>query len=273
MMGERDAPSGASKMQLNTQREMCIMQEETLDNLVQRMNRLEREVRHWRLGATMLLTCAVAVLVMGQTLLKPQVIEGQRFILKSPDGTIRAILGQHDFTRKAPPTGEPQDYTKSSGLGTWGLHIFGSDGEYVAGLMSSYYSGGGSLMLNDKETASSAEFSVGHSYANLVLRAETRSRETSEWQWREFHKKREGAKTPKEKAEAYAIMPVEDSSVHIFVGASKDTPTALKLSEKGRDKVVLGSIDLSKPHGVVERRPLSSLVFSDKDGKVIWKAP
>jgi len=57
-----------------------------MDTVLGRLDRLEREVRCWRLGAMVLLTCAVAVLVMGQTLPKPQVIEAQRFILKSPDG-------------------------------------------------------------------------------------------------------------------------------------------------------------------------------------------
>ncbi len=253
-----------------------IMQEVTLDTLAQRLNRLEREVRHWRLGATMLLTCAVAALVMGQTIPKPQVIEAQRFILKSPDGTVRAILGQHDSTRKAPPGGELQDSTKTSGLGkSWGLHIFGSEGEYDAGLMSEYMTDGGYLMLANQTTASDASLSVGSGYVSLLLRATKQSPEARARQVGEYHKKQQAAKTPQEKEEALAIAPFPeiDSTAHIFVRASKDTPTALTLGEKGGSEVVLGHVEMLKPYGVVEQRPLSSLVFFGKDGKVIWKAP
>jgi len=212
---------------------------------------------------------------MGQTLPKPQVIEAQRFILKSQDGTVRAILGQHEPQRKVSPAGEPWHYTKTSDLheASWGLHIFGSDGEYDAGLMSQHRWDGGELRLYDKKTASAAKLSVGPGYMDLLLSATTQSREASEWQWGEAIKKLHKVETPKEIEEAVAVMPVDDSTVHIFVSASKDTPTALTLNERGSDKVVLGGINLSKPYGVVEQRPLSSLFIFDKDGKAIWKAP
>ena len=57
-----------------------------MDTVLGRLDRLEREVRRWRVGATILFTCVIAAFVMAQTLPKPQVIEAQRFILKSPDG-------------------------------------------------------------------------------------------------------------------------------------------------------------------------------------------
>ena len=62
-----------------------------MDAVLGRLDRLEREVRRWRLGATILLICAIAALVMGQTLPKPQVIEAQRFILRSSDGKVGSL--------------------------------------------------------------------------------------------------------------------------------------------------------------------------------------
>ena len=59
-----------------------------MDTILGRLDRLEREVRRWRFGPTMLLVCTIAALVMGQTLPKPKVIEAQRFILKSPVGSL-----------------------------------------------------------------------------------------------------------------------------------------------------------------------------------------
>src|SRR5215471_16571393 len=134
------------------------MQEVTLDTLAQRMNRLEREVRRWRLGAAMLLTCAIAILVMGQTLPKSQVIEAQGFILKGRDGKVHAILGLHRAEADV-PTAEAYQSVQVEGPGdTWGLHIFGSDGRFRAGVMSSIDKGhdGGSLRLMDKEARSRA---------------------------------------------------------------------------------------------------------------------
>ena len=44
--------------------------------------------------------------------------------------------------------------------------------------------------------------------------------------------------------------------------------------ENGIMRAALGDITLERPvTGVVERRPVSSLVLFDKMGQVIWKAP
>ena len=216
------------------------MHEFTLDSLAQRMNQLEREVRRWRLGATILLLCAVAVLVMGQTFPKAQVIEAQRFILKGGDGKVHAILGRHALYDDA-PSAEKYDPER----GSWGLHIFGSDGKHRAGLLSFEALGiGGYLKLFDfdKDTKSEASLAAGRGYADLLLDA---------WEGQSGE---------------------SDVSARLLL-FGRDR-TALTLSEKGGSEVVLGHIELEKSRtGVVEKRPLSSLVFFDKDRKVIWKAP
>jgi len=48
----------------------------------------------------------------------------------------------------------------------------------------------------------------------------------------------------------------------------------LRLEDKNGFSAVLGSTNLKQAQtGVSEKRPASSLVFFNKDGKVIWKAP
>lgn len=48
----------------------------------------------------------------------------------------------------------------------------------------------------------------------------------------------------------------------------------LTFAEKGKPHLALGHLTLQDKHtGVEERRPLSSLVSFDKQGKVLWMAP
>lgn len=246
------------------------MKELALDALAHRINRLEHEVRRWRLGATILLIFTIAVLVMGQAFPKPQVIETQRFILKSPDGKVLAILGHHRPGWKAPLAGEGEQWFEylRPDLKTWGLHIFSFDGKYRAGLMSDQGQGG-SLWLLDQDTASSATLGVGPSHASLSLSATTQSHE--EWDRRksESAQKFNAAKTLEEKAEALQ-QPSPDTEVALV--AHKEH-TSLTLKEQGTSHVVLGRIELEKPQGIIEKRPLSSLVLFDRNGKVLWKVP
>jgi len=64
--------------------------------------------------------------------------------------------------------------------------------------------------------------------------------------------------------------PSPDLSARLLL--SSKGHAALTLSEKDGSDVVLGRVKVAKLHGVVEQRPLSSLVFRDKDGHVFWKA-
>ena len=48
----------------------------------------------------------------------------------------------------------------------------------------------------------------------------------------------------------------------------------LRLEDKNGFSAVLGSTNLKQAQtGVIEKRPASSLVFLNKDGEVVWKAP
>jgi hypothetical protein len=140
--------------------------------------------------------------------------------------------------------------------------------------MSSYLKGaGGYLKLSDKDTKSEAYLSVGSGYADLSLSATTLSHQEWERQQEELVEKQRAAKTPRE-IEAFwtlAQEPPPGVSTRLFLDSKGHT--TLTLSEKDGSEVVLGHTELEKPQGVVEKRPLASLVFFNKDRKVTWKAP
>jgi len=60
----------------------------------------------------------------------------------------------------------------------------------------------------------------------------------------------------------------------VIMRVSTNGEASLTLSDENRPRAVLGQTDLeSKQTGTVEKRPASSLVLFDKEGKAIWKAP
>jgi hypothetical protein len=70
------------------------MQEYTLEILMQRVQKLEREIRRWRRCGAVALTGVTAALLMGQAPPPPvpKVVEAQRFVLRDESGDARAVL-------------------------------------------------------------------------------------------------------------------------------------------------------------------------------------
>lgn len=70
------------------------MNEPTIDNVVQRMDRLERENRRMKLVGVLVLLGIAAVMVMGQAKAPrvARVIEAERFVLRDENGRERATL-------------------------------------------------------------------------------------------------------------------------------------------------------------------------------------
>lgn len=251
------------------------MNELTLENLIERLARLERENRRWRGGAMLALMLAIAVLLMGQIFPKAQVIEAHRFVLKSPDGKVRAILGERTPEAKAPAPGEPWIPTSDW---DWGLHIYGADGGYRAGLVARPYSGGeegAHLLLLDKNTATRADLLVSGGLADVDLSATVKTSEQTEQQQAEWAKKFRAARTGEERVKVSQAMRKAmqpEMNARLLVLAKGNT--SLTFEEQGRSRAVLGMTELEKAQdGAIEKRPLSSLVLFNKDGKVIWQAP
>ena len=70
------------------------MNQPTMDNVVQRMDRLERENRRMKLAGILVLVGITAVIVMGQAKATKvaKVIEAERFVLRDENGRERATL-------------------------------------------------------------------------------------------------------------------------------------------------------------------------------------
>ncbi|MFQ5850780.1 MAG: hypothetical protein ACE5JU_09360, partial [Candidatus Binatia bacterium] len=66
------------------------MNETTVDNLVRRLERLEREDRRLKLAGALVLLGIAAMVVMGQTRAREaaKVIEAERFLLRDISGNI-----------------------------------------------------------------------------------------------------------------------------------------------------------------------------------------
>jgi hypothetical protein len=70
------------------------MDSSTLDRLTQRLDRLERENRRWRLAGCLSVLGLVAVALMGQAIRGKvaKVVEAERFVLRDSSGIERAAL-------------------------------------------------------------------------------------------------------------------------------------------------------------------------------------
>lgn len=267
--------------------------------ICQRLERLEREVRRWKAGATVLGILAGSVLLMGQSVPKSRVIEAEKFVLKDTKGKIRAILGP-EWTDHPAPTLEPRVFGLIVVPGhAYGLHLYAEEGRYVAGLTGRGNGEGASLELHDGKTPSSAYVTVGAGRASLNLAATEQTREVAERQEAEWGKRVRAAKTPEERWRLFESRPFDGitatlsafakgtSSMYLVRGSSLKTTGGAELrllrdgrvglsltDEKGTTRAVLGHTSLERKRtGAVEQLPASSLVLFDKDGQVIWNAP
>lgn len=275
------------------------MNERQLAVLTQRLDRLERENRRWKRIAILSIVILGSASLMGQALQVPTVIEAQKFVLKDSNGKVRGVWGAQD-----PPY--PTDLVSAR----YGVHLYASDGRKIAALGERHGNTGSVLELYDQRTASSASLSAGSAHigtgdqafraaASLDLTATKESREARERQGEELRKKIQAAKTPEERdavlraAGSYGVhsrlnaFTKGTSELYIQRGRFLESRGAVNLSvtkeglpmlmlqdDNGIKRAVLGDIALERPGTeVVEHRPVSSLVFFDKLGKVIWKAP
>jgi hypothetical protein len=174
------------------------MTEPTLDALAQRLDRLERKVRWWRVfaGGTAVTLALLAVWGVGRganpaSAAAPRVIEAERFVLRDAAGRSRVVLevtatgstglslrDEHEITRLSflvateGPTvtlngekGKPRVMLYAPADG-WGLDLWREDGKRVASL--GFLPGRGSLLNLDDETGTTS-LAAGQGIAALKL--------------------------------------------------------------------------------------------------------
>ena len=248
-----------------------------LSELEQRLSRLERENRRWRTGILLALAIGATVLLARQVNPAPGVLEGQALVLKDYDGRVRVRLG--------PLINWVPKYT------IYGLWFRDADG-FERGSLH-FEERLETLDLNARSTPSSALLRVMDGEAKLDLTATLQTRAAREREDAEFKKKLDG-KTSKEQFELWSKRRVDEvttyasayapgtSSLGLWHGLGGrielqllEGQSSLHLEdERNKTRAVIGHTSLEQAAtGVVEERPVSSIVLFGKDGKVTWKAP
>src|SRR5213593_2088153 len=126
-----------------------MMNEPALERLTQRLGRLEREVKCWRVG----IVCSLAVLGIVALLpgtsftASPRVVEASKFILRDDAGKVRATMhanpgGSFDFSIF------DADEKHIALLSQWGLYFFWGSQRARA---SMFWKGEPLLYLTDKD--------------------------------------------------------------------------------------------------------------------------
>lgn len=241
---------------------------------------------------------------MGQTLPAPSIIEAEEFILKDRDGRTRGVFGERDLWTEGEKERLAVLETRGDDpLGQYGLHIYASDGQYLAGFaeLTNTVSGVGSILkLTDTASQSTASLAVSSAYADLALTATEEVRESlvvRARQRQEVARARAAGASVEELLGMFSPVGVRgrlaafpngtsllrmtrgrsslDRLGGIDVSLSEEGEVALHLSDpEGTTRATLGRTSLEYPAtAIVEQRPASSLVLFDGDGTVIWKAP
>lgn len=66
----------------------------------------------------------------------------------------------------------------------------------------------------------------------------------------------------------------KDNKYRFMIDIDDGSPRLIMRDKEAQTRIVLGSAEVtSKLKGTIEKKPISSIVMFDKDGKLIWSAP
>jgi len=251
--------------------------------LTDRLLILEREMRWWKRGTVLLLLLLTVATLIGSVFQGGNVFEGQRILLKDSEGRVRVFIGDWGWgTDSIPMPGEPRYEDLSFPLPArdkpWGVHLFATDGTYLAGLKTiglTKVSDGtttdnGWLIIRDMTTESRIDLSAGGSYVDLDMRASAITHEQGAIEAEASRKKFNSAKSSKEREEAHLLKTPPRKQVRLF--ATEDQ-AQFSLSENNVPRLALGQTVLGEANGVTSHRPLSSIVLFNDEGHVIRAWP
>ncbi len=266
------------------------MNEVTSDTLTKRLDRLERENRRLKIAGAFLVLALVAVGAMGQMIPRAvsKVVEAERFVLRDATGKIMAILGTEPGV-PAPKlflydqNGKTRAMLSVLADGTPGLALFDQNGKGRAGLLL-LASGAPGLGLHDQNGKNRLLLSVGADdtpgLALLDQNGKERARLTvvpdgspSLGLFDQSGKVRAALGVLADGSPGLSLADLNDKE-RIGLRVGTNGPSLVLRDENLNNRAVLGHTALeATATGTVEQRPASSLVLSDRDGKVIWKVP
>lgn len=72
----------------------------------------------------------------------------------------------------------------------------------------------------------------------------------------------------------FLIINGKDEKYRLMLNLDRDSPQIILRDDKAQTRLVIGTTEITnRLKGTIERRPESSLVMFNKDGKLIWSAP
>jgi len=240
------------------------MNKRHLCTLTQRLNRLERENRWWKLVGFVTVAALGVIVLMGATQSKvADEVRARKFVVVDNEGRVRGTLGMKKPFSFLGLSDEPtalleladsdqklRVQLRGSGGGA-GLDFFDSRGR---SLMRLYLTGGEgyytpALALGDEndKTGITLGFEPDINYNRFPITI------------------------------SKPVIYLWDKNRNIrarFIVSAEGEPALRLYDDNGKIRAVLGSTNLETVRTeVVEKRPASSLVMFNKDGKVIWSAP
>jgi hypothetical protein len=266
------------------------MSSDEIATFSERLDRSERENRRWRLLSLCSTLTVGCFLLTGAASPGGRVVDTQALILRDGTGRIRAILGSANTYLDVP---SPQDLP---GPGEYGLHIYSSDGRYLAGLAEVEDASGSQLALLAGKTPTKAGLLASDGLASLDLAATEQLREVAGREHAEWRKKFNAA-TVAQRYKMGVSPPYPGVTADISAFAKGQSSLSLRgspsrskeglefslfqghsrlslMDDGGRDRIVLGNTAIErKASGVLEELPTSSIVLFDKRGRVSWKTP
>jgi len=225
------------------------------DAVMQRLDRLERELRWWRrVGSLAVGLMAILVLVSAAPTKVPDQIRAKRFVVVDKTGrSLAELYGSESLSSAAHPV----------------LAMYGAKGRTAVEL-GVFVGETPRLAFWDKHGVSRGTFFVGGGTGGgLIVRDEKGNErailDTTGLEVRD-EQGRKGA------LGATALHLHRD---HFKWGRVELDAAGLRLrDERNSDRVVVGTTKLEELRtGATSERSLSSVVLLDRDGKVAWKAP
>lgn len=223
--------------------------------VLQRLGRLEREVRWWRgLSALTVGLVAILALVSAAPSKPPEQIRAKRFVVVDKKGrNLAELYGSESMSAAAHPV----------------LAMYGANGRTAVEL-GVFLGETPRIAFWDKKGTPRGTFFVGNGKeGGLIVRdAQGNERATLDAAGLELRDE-QGRKG------AFGATALQLHRDHPQWGRVELDAAGLRLRDEHQsDRVVVGETKLEElKTGATSERPLSSLVLLDRDGKVTWKAP
>jgi hypothetical protein len=234
------------------------MQDFPQNELVARLEKLERQNRMFKRTVSMIMLALGALIVMGQAPNRPRTLEAERLVIRYPNGKAAIVLD----TDRPSTEDHAQIYLFTPG---------GSPGAWI-----DVTSQGGKVHVNYPDGQMEAELTSGPSYssdlrtpvgdwAGLVISKEVKS---------PFSKQSLFYLSSNSSGETKQSLSAGNGGPLLQLMNGTDGPAVQLLDNPKTLRALLGrtSLEIDRS-GNVQTLPLSSLVLFDRDGKLLWRAP